>query len=697
MGLMISSDVFQARMSRIFEEVSLLCLIVYLDNILLFTKGNFSDHLQKLEQVFIILDRNNLHVHVEETFLAAQEVNYLGYTLTTQGIKPQIAKIYPILRLAPPVSRKQLRAFLGFINHYKVLWHKRSHLAYPLTQLTSTKTTFKWLPAHQEAFVKLKNLVARQVLLRYPDFSKPFKLYTDASDYQLGSVIVQLFNDTEYPIAFYSRALTQAQKNYTTIEKELLSIVESCLKFRHILLGFPLAILSDHRNLRFENFSSERVRRWRLLLEEFDYTFHYYPGKDNHIADMISRYPIISLDSSNIAEMNTPLDDIDNNTFPLDFKYIAQHQRQDNELQQKLKSAPTLFTRSQITSGTTLIFRDSKIVVPTALHDKIIQWYHDTLNHPGIQRTVNTIRQHFWIKNLVPKVTSHISNCPICSRIKRNQRNYGHLPVSPLATNPPQPWETIQVDLFGPWTWTDCNGIDRSIRAVSIIDVATRWIELAPYSDRQSESISIIIDHQWLCRYPRSQFCIFDNGPEFTSHFIELLVSYGITPRPTTIKNPQANGIVERIHQTIADAIRSMRLDQQPFDETTIPAVLQAVAWGIRSTYHTALQASPAQIVFGRDMIINATYLANWHKSTAHQRSRALQNNLNENAKRIQHDYQPNDMVYLTDKDVKRKLDVKQGPFRIVSIHTNGTVTIQRSPTVTERINIRRLHPAPAT
>jgi len=96
-------------------------------------------------------------------------------------------------------------------------------------------------------------------------------------------------------------------------------------------------------------------------------------------------------------------------------------------------------------------------------------------------------------------------------------------------------------------------------------------------------------------------------------------------------------------------------------------------------------------------MIINATYLANWHKSTAHQRSRALQNNLNENAKRIQHDYQPNDMVYLTDKDVKRKLDVKQGPFRIVSIHTNGTVTIQRSPTVTERINIRRLHPAPAT
>ena len=673
------------------------CLIVYIDNILLFTKGTYDEHLQKLEQVFQILQANDLHVHVEETFLASQQVNYLGYTLTTTGIKPQIQKILPILRFAPPSTRKQLRAFLGFINHYKVLWHKRSELAYPLTQLTSINNPFKWTAAHQQSFLALKNLIARQVLLRYPDFSKPFKLYTDASNYQLGASIVQTFNDIDYPIAFYSRALTAAQRNYTTIEKELLSIVESALKFRHILLGFPLNIYSDHRNLRFDNFTSERVRRWRLLLEEFDYTFHYLPGKENHIADMLSRYPTIQLDSGHIADMNTPIDnDEDDNTFPLDFHHIARHQLSDNELQQKLVSSPQLFIRQQLTQNISLIFRDSKIVIPTALIARVISWYHDTLNHPGIQRTANTIRQHLWIKNLIPRITAHVSNCTVCSKIKCNQRAYGDLPVSRLATNPPQPWETIQVDLFGPWTWTDCNGINRSIHAISIIDIATRWIELAPFDDKRSETISIIIDHQWFCRYPRPQYCIFDNGTEFTAEFHELLASYGITPRPTTIKNPQANAIVERTHQTIADSIRSMRLDLQTFDATTIPSVLQAVAWGIRSTYHTALQASPAQIAFGRDMIINATYLANWHRTTAHQRSRALQNTLRENASRISHDYQPNHMVYITDRDVKRKLDVKKGPFRIISAHTNGTVTIQRSPTVTERINIRRLHPAPS-
>ena len=196
--LMVSSDIFQARMTHLFQDFPG-CLIVYIDNILLFMKGTFHEHLEKLEQVFQILKANNLHVHVEETFLASQQVNYLlGYTLTTTGIKPQIQKHLPILCLALPSTRKQLRAFLGFIKHYKVLWHKKSELAYPLTHLTSINSPFKWTAAHQQSFLALKNLIARQVLLRYLDFSKPFKLYTDASNYQLGASIVQTIDNIDY-------------------------------------------------------------------------------------------------------------------------------------------------------------------------------------------------------------------------------------------------------------------------------------------------------------------------------------------------------------------------------------------------------------------------------------------------------------------------------------------------------------------
>ena len=145
-------------------------------------------------------------MHVEETFLASDSVNYLGYTLTTNGIKPQLNKILPILRFAAPKDRRQLRAFLGFCNHYKDLWYQRSLIFHPLTQLTSTKATFLWTPVHQKAFDLIKNVMARQILLKYPDFTKPFHIYTDASQYQLGGVILQ---DTS-PIAFYSCSLTQA-------------------------------------------------------------------------------------------------------------------------------------------------------------------------------------------------------------------------------------------------------------------------------------------------------------------------------------------------------------------------------------------------------------------------------------------------------------------------------------------------------
>ena len=104
--------------------------------------------------------------------------------------------------------------------------------------------------------------MARQILLKYPDFTKTFHLFTDASDFQLGSVLMQ----DKFPVAFYSRKLNSAQMNYTTMEKELLSIVESVEYFRNILLGFRTVIHSDHKNLSFETFKSERVRRWRLLL-----------------------------------------------------------------------------------------------------------------------------------------------------------------------------------------------------------------------------------------------------------------------------------------------------------------------------------------------------------------------------------------------------------------------------------------------
>ena len=161
--------------------------------------------------------------------------------------------------------------------------------------------------------------MARKILLTYPDFSKTFHLYTDASEYQLGAVLVQ-----DLPIAFYSRKLNSAQKNYTTMEKELLSIIESLENFRNILIGFKVVIHSDHKNLSFNSFRSERVRRWRLLLEEYNYTFVYTPGKNNFVADLLSRYPThpIPPEETEILVLDDG-DDDDNPPCPVDYAVIV--------------------------------------------------------------------------------------------------------------------------------------------------------------------------------------------------------------------------------------------------------------------------------------------------------------------------------------------------------------------------------------
>ena len=138
------------------------------------------------------------------------------------------------------------------------LWIRRSEILAPLTKLYSTSTKFQWGKEQQKAFKLIKKLVSQEVLLAYPNFDELFEIHTDASAYQLGSVISQ----NGRPIAFYSRKLSPAQRNYTTTERELLAIVETLKEFKNILLGHRIRVYTDHENLTYKQFNSSRVMRW---------------------------------------------------------------------------------------------------------------------------------------------------------------------------------------------------------------------------------------------------------------------------------------------------------------------------------------------------------------------------------------------------------------------------------------------------
>ncbi len=216
MGFGGSADIFQAQIMDLMA--SLKFVRAYMVGLLIITRGILDEHLQKTETVLTSLCDAGLKVNAAESSFCAHEIEYLGYILTREGIKPQPKKVQAILTLNPPNNIKELRHFLGKLEYYQDMWARRSEMQAPLTDLVgecremkttkmnkTKKNTWQWDPIHQQAFDNVRAAIAKETVLAYPDFLKPFEIYTDASSMQLGAMIAQ----DNRPIAFFSRKLSE--------------------------------------------------------------------------------------------------------------------------------------------------------------------------------------------------------------------------------------------------------------------------------------------------------------------------------------------------------------------------------------------------------------------------------------------------------------------------------------------------------
>ncbi|POM60986.1 Pol protein [Phytophthora palmivora] len=485
----------------------------------------------------------NVTLNGKKCHIFCKTVEYLEFTLSAAGVQPQEKKIRAITQIAAPRNKKQLRRFLGMLNYYREMVAGKSALLKPLTRITSPKAAFVWTSIENEAFEGVKKALASAVLLSFPDFTKPFEIYADASGKQLGGLIQQ---DRKLI------ALTPAQQNYTTTDLELLSVVEILKEYRTMLLGFPIIVHTDHKNLIYPTETSLRIKRWKLLLAEYRLTCQYIQGKANIGADAFSRMELErELKNLDVEDETLYIEPVD---CVVEGRHIKQHQQAD-EVTETLVQACMNGTsdpdyRIENTMGAKLLTFKKRVMIPEALREEITEWYHLNLVHPSAKRQYHTMRTSFYWSGMEKSIVTFSKNCLTCKRSKLHggPQRYGKLPPRDLEIV--DPFDIVHVDTMGPY------GNERSY-ALTVIDEATRWLEVSIQSDNHGRTTAENFDTTWLCRYRRPKEVIFDRGNEFnTSEFREILKSYAIKAVPISVKNPQANAICERVHLVLNNCIR---------------------------------------------------------------------------------------------------------------------------------------------
>lgn len=290
-GLKSASATFQRVMDNMLRGLQNEICLVYLDDIIVYSTS-LQEHIVNLEKVFQRLRETNFKIQLDKSEFLRKEVAYLGHIVTPDGVKPNPDKIKAIKKYPIPRTPKEIKGFLGLLGYYRKFIKDFAKITKPLTQCLKKGSKIEHTPQFIECFEYCKNLLTNDPILQYPDFEKEFLLTTDASNVAIGAVLSQGPIGSDRPVAYASRTLNDSERNYSTIERELLAIVWATKYFRPYLFGRKFKILSDHRPLQWVMSLKEpnsKLLRWRLKLSEFQFEILYKKGSSNSNADALSR------------------------------------------------------------------------------------------------------------------------------------------------------------------------------------------------------------------------------------------------------------------------------------------------------------------------------------------------------------------------------------------------------------------------
>jgi hypothetical protein len=404
---------------------------------------------------------------------------------------------------------------------------------------------------------------------------------------------------------------------------------------------------------------------------------------------------------------------------------IANAQQKDQEIKIYYKQnakTPKEDVHFQLIANAEVLCKNDKLIIPAPLRHRAVSWYHHNLQHPGHPCLKETLRSVMYWKGMHNTIQSYVKSCRSCQVNKRHSQKYGHVPPKLVITTP---WQALGVDLIRPYTLNGKEGTSIDFMCLTMIDPATSWskiVELPTVTkltvpttdkgkrlkgniytkesdmtfDKSSAQISNLVYKTWFSRYPRCCYLIHNNGGKFKIQFHALCNTYGIKSKPTSVKNPlQSNAILEQIHAAIMNMSCTAGIDLvnsvRPSD---INVFLSDAAWAICSTHHTLLKASPGAAIFGRDMLFDIPFIADWKKIGEHRQQLTDLNTAQENKGRIDYDYQVIQKVLVHNYGILHKTESRyqKEPWTIRSVHMTGTIRV-KCGNKSEKMNIWKVKP----
>ena len=288
-GLAQALGYFQELMTGVLKDLPF--AMAYLDDIIIYSSTP-EEHLQHIKTVFKEPHHAKLSMKLSKCHFFTKEIQYLGHILGVEGIKPVPGKTEAIKTMHPPVNPKQVRAFLRLVGYYRKFIKNFAKIVKPLTKLTQMDVKFEWKETYHCAFMELKDAIIQAPILQYPDTTKPYIVYTDASDNTCRAQLSQIHNRTKFLVAFLLHAFTDTQRRWSTPEQEAYGIYFAVKKWNYYLQGVDIIVRNNHKPLAwFLNGKNEntKINRWGLELASYNITFEWISGAKNKAADCLSR------------------------------------------------------------------------------------------------------------------------------------------------------------------------------------------------------------------------------------------------------------------------------------------------------------------------------------------------------------------------------------------------------------------------